>query len=137
MPIITTIKSHATLAQTLALGQTFEQGTLNELAEAAADIFTDHKDSFKVERNNVEQRETILEQICRRRAHIQMMCWRLDNRPPVVKADVTSNAQIANDDTRHGIATQARSDIELQESEYGHTRLSSSERRDTNVPNVE
>lgn len=125
IPTITKVKSHATPAETFALGQTWERGTLDELADAAADICTDHRGDFATEIIAVGLSEILLEKVCCMNAHIQAMCWKLDNAPPpVAKADVVHTAQVKGEGKRHALLAKAKQEIVMQESMYGHALIS-------------
>ena len=64
IPTITKVKSHATAAETFALGQTREQGALNALADSAADISTDHRGDVASVINAVGISEALLGKVC-------------------------------------------------------------------------
>ena len=64
------VKSHATTTQVLTLGNTIAMLALKELADTAADVFTDHPGDWQEELATNAAADKQLEVICHRIAHI-------------------------------------------------------------------
>lgn len=75
-PIMVKVKSHAAITQVLILGNTITMLAVNELADVAAGIFSDHRGDRHAEVSANREAEQQLKLICRGIVHIQAGIWR-------------------------------------------------------------
>ena len=66
---------------------------LNEAADAAADIYTDHAGDLQAEIDDIEVREEQLELACRRNSYIQAAIWKCDNIPKFNASDIKAQVE--------------------------------------------
>ena len=66
---------------------------LNEVADATADIYTDHLGDLQGELDDIIEQENLLEQACRRTSYTQAAIWKSDNVPKENGADVIAQVE--------------------------------------------
>ena len=87
------VKSHATSTEVRNFGHSVATLALNELADIAAGILTDHQGDWLTTIAEQEIADKRLEAICYRIAHVQASVWRDENRPRVFAAMIKAKAQ--------------------------------------------
>ena len=125
------VKSHISWEEYLARGTPFRHMALNELADRAADLATDHLGLWEESRKNADQHYQKLFRICWRIAYIEANIRVHQDKRPVVEADLIVEAEAESHRRMQDVIEKSKGNLDRVAGRHGHQL-----RKVTKVKNV-